>query len=934
MTTTATPLEALRADRLQQLLEARDADPQRRDITELEGRWEEHGPPLRSLTERFLTGGLGLEEFRADIDRIGRGAGGLGFGGPGGAMFLNQLTKDGADRGAADILRRVLAVPSDRAAARRMVDVLAGFVEDLRREGSAAAIGRIPFFLTWFWRLQDASWRPVWPSVERAAVGLGWLSSAANGPGERVDAYYALIDALEGDLVLNEEALVHFDNKGPLSAGLDCSLPGRCALVQGLHRAAPDEGTTAVERAEYALAHQLMRAAERDLLAVGKELAPAVAEALGVEAEAHTPTEYWVVQSKHVRGDAWVRWRPKGATTTPSLRLHIVPSGVYLVVHPEPNVNDKGYGDRVMRSLRESGIADHLEWRRAYVPDLATLMDPWQDGDSFAWACVGMKLSPEATRTETTLRGTVASCARSLAPVFAALTEDVTPAPTPMGADLASLADDFRRATGYPRPADDEQRALGAQFAVELAPDRLLSLSRDRFRQIYGPKYGSPGPQSSLNISVRDATEDEWGRLLASIEFLLRGEGSDASRIDAVLTDERYAVAGLKESVIMKLLAIAYPDRYSLVFPYSGSRGKAAVLSRLGLNTPDASASAGTRNVCANELLMPSATDLFPDDPWGAMCFFYWLLEPGDDEGDGLGTRLSDAATALYLDEDVLVDLHDRLAESRQLIFYGPPGTGKTFIAQRLAEAIAPDPAHRMLIQFHPSTSYEDFMEGYRPVTTTDGTLSYALVPGPLRRMADAAAESPDTPHILIVDEINRANLPKVFGELLFLLEYRDKAVRPLYRPEEEFALPANLWVIGTMNTADRSVALLDAALRRRFQFIPFVPDIDGRNPVSSVLRRWVDANDELAVLPDMLDRINNKLRADLGGDHLLLGPSYFMTPGLDEERLRDIWTYQIEPLIEDVFFGQTERISSYRFDAVWAEFGPESHGAEAEELA
>lgn len=933
MTTVAPNVESLRAQRLEQLIQARDSDPDGRDVSMLEARWDEHGPPLKALTEAFLEGTLDLERLRADVDRIGRSAGGLGFGGPAGAMFLNQLTKDGAERGATELLRRVLRAPADRAAARRMVDALTEFVEGLRREGSAAQTGRIPFFLTWFWRLQDSSWRPVWPSVEQAAIALGWLSQGPTGPGDRVEAYYALFDALGGDRVLNEEALVHFDTKGPLSAGLDCSLPGRCALAQVLHTAAPDDESSASDVAEYALAHQLMRAAERDLLSLGKELAASVGEALGVDVEAHTPSEYWVVQSKHIREDAWVRWRAKGSSNTPSLRLHIVPSGVYLVVHPEPNVNEKGYADRAMRSLKDSGLADAFEWRRSYVPDMTALMEPWRDGDSFAWACVGTTLPPEATRTEDALRAAVTSGARALAPIVAMLSADADLDPAPVPDDLASLADEFRQITGYPTSADDEQRALGETFAAELTADRLPALSRERFRQMYGSRYGMPGVQTSLNISVRDASDEEWSRLLLSIEFLLRGEGDDASRIDAVLNDERYAVRGMKESVLMKLLAIAYPDRFTLVFPYSGDRGKVAILTRLGLAVPDASASVGTRNVRANEVLAPIAEELFPGDPWGAMRFFYWLLEPGEDEGDGLSARLSDAADALYVDEDVLVDLYGRLADTRQLIFYGPPGTGKTYIAQRLAEAIAPDPGHRMLVQFHPSTSYEDFMEGYRPLTTADGSLSYELIPGPLRRMAETAADNPDVPHILIVDEINRANLPKVFGELLFLLEYRDEAVRPLYRPEEEFALPPNLWIIGTMNTADRSVALLDAALRRRFQFIPFVPDIDGQNPVASVLRRWVDANGELDVLPDMLDRINNKLRADLGGDHLLLGPSYFMKPGLDEERLREIWTYQIEPLVEDVFFGQTERINSYRFDAVWAEFGPESQSAEAEDL-
>ena len=187
---------------------------------------------------------------------------------------------------------------------------------------------------------------------------------------------------------------------------------------------------------------------------------------------------------------------------------------------------------------------------------------------------------------------------------------------------------------------------------------------------------------------------------------------------------------------------------------------------------------------------------------------------------------------------------------------------------------------------------------------------------------------------MLIIDEINRANLPKVLGELLFLLEYRGEAARVLYRPDVEFRLPANLWLIGTMNTADRSIALVDAALRRRFHFVPFVPDLAGRSPISQVLRRWVEANGELETLPDIVDKVNNQLRAALGGDHLLLGPSYFMKKGIDETALRRVWEFQIEPLIEDLFFAEPERVNAFRFERVWAELGKPAIEAAAESVS
>lgn len=170
----------------------------------------------------------------------------------------------------------------------------------------------------------------------------------------------------------------------------------------------------------------------------------------------------------------------------------------------------------------------------------------------------------------------------------------------------------------------------------------------------------------------------------------------------------------------------------------------------------------------------------------------------------------------------------------------------------------------------------------------------------------------------MIIDEINRANLPKVLGELLFLLEYRGTPVRTLYRPDEPFALPENLWFIGTMNTADRSIALIDAALRRRFHFVPFFPNL---GHMSKMLDRWLEREEEKPWVGELVRQVNEELELELGGPHLQLGASHFMKPGIDKPSLRRIWKYNIEPFIEDQFFGDPERIEKFRFQAVWERF-------------
>ena len=279
----------------------------------------------------------------------------------------------------------------------------------------------------------------------------------------------------------------------------------------------------------------------------------------------------------------------------------------------------------------------------------------------------------------------------------------------------------------------------------------------------------------------------------------------------------------------------------------------------------------------------------------------------------------------MLIEVEFLKDIVSLLKDKGQVILYGPPGTGKTYLARALAEVLAPDESCRMLVQFHPSTSYEDFFEGYRPAGTgADGGIRYELTPGPLKRMAESAETSAER-HVMIIDEINRGNLPRVLGELLFLLEYRNESVQPLYRPDEPFSLPENLWFIGTMNTADRSIALVDAALRRRFHFVPFFPD---SGPMAGLLDRWLKRQDEPAWVGYLVDAVNNELKDVLEGSHLLLGPSHFMkeygsSPDTQRDRLRRIWEYNIKPFIEDQFFGDPDRINLFRFDAVMERFGP-----------
>jgi 5-methylcytosine-specific restriction protein B len=282
--------------------------------------------------------------------------------------------------------------------------------------------------------------------------------------------------------------------------------------------------------------------------------------------------------------------------------------------------------------------------------------------------------------------------------------------------------------------------------------------------------------------------------------------------------------------------------------------------------------------------------------------------------------HLADAATDCSVDRAVLEELVELLADKGQLILYGPPGTSKTFIAKRLALALAEGvDDRRTIVQFHPATSYEDFWEGLRPRETASGGVTYSLVDGHLMRLAKAAASDPDHRYVMVIDEINRANLPKVFGELLFLLEYRGESVRPLYRPDDTFTLPKNLWFIGTMNTADRSIALIDAAMRRRFHFKPFFPH---RAPIDQLLPTWLGNQPGARLeVAEFLESVNAELEA-LVGEHLLIGPSHFMKADLSDENLRRIWEYNVFPLIEEQMWGDRDAIETWRWEKVRVRHG------------
>ena len=289
---------------------------------------------------------------------------------------------------------------------------------------------------------------------------------------------------------------------------------------------------------------------------------------------------------------------------------------------------------------------------------------------------------------------------------------------------------------------------------------------------------------------------------------------------------------------------------------------------------------------------------------------------PGDNGQKAPDLPLQDVAQLSYMDLTNIKEIEELINFKKQIVFEGPPGSGKTFLADLFARHFTGNPLEGPhdeqieIVQFHQSYGYEDFVQGIRPVTDEEGRLQYRVMPGIFLQLCERAKANPDKPFVLIIDEINRGNLSRIFGELLMLLEYREKRVRLPYAAGDGnsdltyIEIPSNLYLIGTMNSTDRSLAMIDYALRRRFFFYRLLPLVDGRAPV---LERWLASKqdfgeaDRRRVLTYFI-KINERVSEQLSAD-FQIGHSYFMVDDIVEASgLGRVWRHALRPLLEEYF--------------------------------
>lgn len=314
---------------------------------------------------------------------------------------------------------------------------------------------------------------------------------------------------------------------------------------------------------------------------------------------------------------------------------------------------------------------------------------------------------------------------------------------------------------------------------------------------------------------------------------------------------------------------------------------------------------------------------------WPAYSQMLCDLIPKNERGDNFLEEFSLFLSVIMLEEPDLANATEMLSTgSKAMVLYGPPGTGKTFKAKKITAEIIDCPWGDLanyrfdgvnglwtLVQFHPGYTYEDFIGGISP-KLSGNSLAYTLKTGVFKALCDCAVKNPGRNYVIIVDEINRADLSAVFGELMYALEYRGEAVAiPNFK--EPFVIPENVYLIGTMNTADKSLVSFDIALRRRFGFYKMLPDMGA---LRQILAHEDIDDDVLEAFISRCQKLNEDLKTGpLGlGEDFQIGHAYFgkiknyivksvnstESTAISTYDLERLWVYHLEPLLEEFAYG------------------------------
>ena len=499
--------------------------------------------------------------------------------------------------------------------------------------------------------------------------------------------------------------------------------------------------------------------------------------------------------------------------------------------------------------------------------------------------------------------------------------------------ELAQVIDDIRWAD--PEDVGEDyvyERWTGDPFSFYLSFN-LRSTGSMRIpayakvKELFGLESKVPGPEHiALGYGVhggfgRSPSDTEITTLWECFRLVQQHDPIDDPEVGEQFVDyfDRLVAAdafvGLRNRKLSYWLHWIDPTRYVYIEQLS----KLGIVAELGLAS-DCGNGSGYLNALARARALAEAHDLslVALNRWGTTR-----------ETLGIGPVATELPTpygmndmlkeGLFFKEVELRRILERFADKKNLILQGPPGVGKTFVTRRLAYAVmgVQDDDRIVNAQFHQSYSYEEFVRGYRPRVNESEELVFKMEDGAFLRLCDAALDDSDRDYVMIIDEINRGNLSRVFGELLSLIE-KDKRggdFKVTLAGGDEFSVPENVYLLGTMNLADRSLAGMDYAMRRRFAFVTLEPQFGEKG---DEFKKWLRTRE---VPEGMITRINDRMSAlneVIAGDASLgrnfaVGHSYFcdIADGGEEDWdrwYREIVETEIKPLLEEYWFDDLKK--------------------------